>query len=306
MGKKSMGIDIGGSHITCQIFDLEKNLVIPECRTRMHIDSNKASGHILDGWAKAILQTAGDTDMLTLEGIGFAMPGPFDYARGIAWFKGIPKFEKLYGIDVKTELIRRLQLPVSYKIRFLNDAVCFAMGEAWLGNASKYDRVIALTLGTGFGTTFLKRGMPLAGADGIPKDGFLYHVPFQNSIADDYFSTRWFIENYQKATGETIPGVKELAQRVSSDKHAQKLFMEFGDNLGSFLLPWVKQFDAEAIIIGGNISRSYKWFENSLRTRLGKIPVLISRMEENAALAGSARLCDDIFYNELLRTHIIR
>lgn len=306
MAKTGMGIDVGGSHITCQLFDLEQNLALPQSRKRFSIDSKASADIILNGWVAAINDIAGETGTSKLKGIGFAMPGPFDYLNGIAWFKGIPKFEALYGIDVKTELYRKMNLPENFKIRFLNDASSFAVGESWLGEASQFERIIALTLGTGFGTTFIKNGLPVAGTEGVPEDGFLYHIHFKDSIADDYFSTRWFINNYQEKTGKQISGVKELTLLASSEKTVQELFHEFGTNLGTFLSPWVKQFHAEAIVIGGNISKSYAWFQDDLQSRLGNTTILISKMEENAALAGSARLCDDNFYSELLKTNIIK
>jgi glucokinase len=306
MAKTGMGIDIGGSHITCQLFDLEQHAALPGSRKRFSIDSRASSDSILNGWVEALNQTAESIGIANLEGIGFAMPGPFDYLNGIAWFKGIPKFEALYGVHVKTELIKRMHLPDNFKIRFLNDASSFAVGESWLGEVAHFDRVIALTLGTGFGTTFINNGLPVAGTDGIPEDGFLYHIPFKNSIADDYFSTRWFINNYKEKTGKQIPGVKELTLFASSDSTVQELFHEFGTNLGAFLAPWVKQFDAEAIVIGGNISKSFTWFQDDLQSQLSHTTIRISKMEESAALAGSARLCDDSFYSELLKTNIIK
>lgn len=82
------------------------------------------------------------------------MPGPFDYLNGIAWFNAeVQKFEHLYGVDIKSKLRNRLDLAPDFLIRFLNDASCFAIGEAWLGEAANYERFIAITVGTG---TFLR------------------------------------------------------------------------------------------------------------------------------------------------------
>jgi len=69
---------------------------------------------------------------------------------------------------------------------------------------SKFKRIVALTLGSGFGPAFIKNGLPVAGENGIPDDGFLCHVPFQKSIADEYFSTRWFLNEFRNQTGKEI------------------------------------------------------------------------------------------------------
>jgi len=309
--KLAMGIDIGGSHITCQLFSIYTNRLTEASKVRMAVEGNGSKESILESWTKAIKQAASNQNIKDLAGIGFAMPGPFDYRNGIAWFdKNVDKFHNLAGVNVKQELILRLNLPKDFPIRFLNDAASFAVGEANIEPTSKHNRIIALTLGTGFGTTFIKNGLPLAGEDGIPDDGFLYHVPFQKSIADEYFSTRWFLKEYQKQTGKEISGVKELVKVAKTDSVARKLFNDFGLNLGSFLIPWIQKFNAKCIVIGGNISKSYPLFKDEMNGQFQKggleIRVHISELDENAALIGSARLCNDVFYKKLIETKIIR
>ncbi len=305
MEKLALGIDIGGSHITCQLFDLEHNTLVPNSKIRMAVDSIASKNSILESWVKAILKSVQNNKLKTLAGIGFAMPGPFDYLNGIAWFdKNVNKFQKLYGVDVKTELLQRLDLPDDFPIRFLNDASSFAVGEANVEPASKFNRIIALTIGTGFGTTFIKNGLPISGEDGIPEDGFLYHIPFQKSIADDYFSTRWFLGEYKIQTGKEIAGVKELAKLAENKPRAKELFNTFGKNLGGFLIPWIQIFNADCIVLGGNISKSLPLFEKEMKNQFNfegiNISVCQSTLDEDAALIGSAKLCDNQFYSKLI------
>lgn len=304
-----MGIDIGGSHITCQLFDIDTNKLISGSKIRVEVNGNGSKESIVGSWVKAIQQTVSNQNISDLAGIGFAMPGPFDYQNGIAWFdKNVDKFHDLHGVDIKSELIQNLNLPADFPIRFLNDAASFAVGVANVEPASKYKRIIALTLGTGFGTTFIKNGLPVASEDGIPEDGFLYHVPFQKSIADEYFSTRWFLNEYKNRTGLTISGVKELTEMFGNDETAREIFTLFGKNLGSFLKPWIQKFNAECIVLGGNISNSYPLFESALLSEFSTLDfqpeIVISELDENAALTGSARLCDDAFYKKLFETGI--
>ena len=307
MKKLALGIDIGGSHITCQLVDLEHNILVPNSKIRMAVDSSGTKNSIIESWVKAILKSVQNNKLKTLAGIGFAMPGPFDYPNGIAWFdKNVNKFQTLYGVNIKAELLQRLNLPSDFPIRFLNDASSFAVGEANVEPASKFNRIIALTIGTGFGTTFIKNGLPVAGEDGIPEDGFLYHIPFQKSIADDYFSTRWFLKEYKNQTGKEISGVKELAKLAENEPKAKELFNAFGKNLGSFLIPWIKKFNAGCIVLGGNISKSFPLFEKELKNQFElndvEIPISQSTLDEDAALIGSAKLCDNHFYSKLIET----
>lgn len=305
MKKLAIGTDIGGSHITCQIFDLENQIPYENSLVRMSVDSHGSKDEIIASWAEAIKTTAETVGLNNLAGIGFAMPGPFDYPNGIAWFNtDVQKFEHLHGVDVKSELINYLGLAPEFSIRFLNDASCFAIGEAWLGEASNFKRIIAITLGTGFGTTFIKNRLPVAGVDGIPEDGFLYHIPFLQSIADDYFSTRWFIKEYLERTGNSVSDVKALTQLAKTDTESREIFYRFGENLGSFLVAWIEKFSADCVVLGGNISKSFPLFQKQMATQFEKnklqTSICLSKTDETAALFGSAKLCDDGFYRQII------
>jgi glucokinase len=299
-----LGTDIGGSHITCQLFNLTTGKPLSDTRCRIEVDCHALKNEILTKWISAIHTALKDYSLSTLSGIGFAMPGPFDYPNGIAWFNGVQKYEALYGVNIRNEIQERLNLPDSVPVHFLNDASCFAIGETWLGEASNYKRIIALTLGTGFGATFINDGLPLAGTEGIPDDGFLYHIPFQDSIADDYFSTRWFLNTYLKVTGVQAKGVRELFIMAHSKPIIAGIFQEFGKNLGEFLAPWIKKFSADCIVLGGNISKSLSFFKPDMEVQFKKNNlhpvILLSKLGENAALIGSARLCSKDYYSRLM------
>lgn len=305
MNKLAIGVDIGGSHITCMAVDLETNQPIYEFFERNPVDSLSTKEDILNSWVAALKVLIDKLPSNQLVGIGLAMPGPFDYLNGIALFKGVKKFDSLYGVDVKKEIQDRLDLPSDFPVRFLNDATCFAIGESWLGKSSNYKKVIAITLGTGFGTAFINDGLPVTEGEDVPKEGCLYHVPFKESIADAYFSTRWFIQEYKSKSGQNIKGVNELVKIAETSKMALEVFEQFGENLGDFMLQWIKVFNAECIIIGGNISKSYGLFQNTLNMKLIEggttIPIFISELDEKAALIGSAKLCDSEFYKLLIK-----
>ena len=299
----AIGVDIGGSHATSQLFDLASHLLIEGTHCRKPVSSHGAASEILDAWAETIRESARNYNLTDLAGIGFAMPGPFDYPGGIAWFRNVEKFDALFGIDVRSEIQNRLGLPATFPVRLPNDSACFALGESSQGEAAFHPRILAITLGTGFGTTFLDNHLPVAGKYGIPEDGFLYRVPFRNSVADDYFSTRWFLKEYEAVTGKEATGVKELAGRAAADARIAGLFPAFGNNLGTFLIPWLKNFHAGCLVIGGNISASYPLFKEELlrlfRENGLNVRVIISSLGEDAALAGSASLCDNDFYTKL-------
>ena len=71
------------------------------------------------------------------------MPGPFDYAAGVSWMQH--KLAYLYGFDLRGALARQLGTAPD-KVRFLNDAAAYLMGEMTGGAARSVDRVVGITL----------------------------------------------------------------------------------------------------------------------------------------------------------------
>jgi len=299
----SIGVDIGGSHITCAGIDLDKRIILRDTISERPVDNKGTASEIIAKWSEALTETLDKTGTENLKGIGFAMPGPFDYVKGICLIKGVPKYEKLYGTNIGEAIAETLELPDNMPVRFMNDASSFAVGEAWAGKASDSNRSMAVTLGTGLGSAFVADRVPVVTGDRVPDLGCVYHISFRSGIADDYFSTRWFTSRYTEITGKESKGVKEIAEKAKDDDSIKQLFEDFGSSLAAFLSPYLINFGAEVLVLGGNISRAYHLFGPSLEDEMkdqkcNTVPVL-SELKEDAALLGSAYLLDDSFWGSV-------
>ena len=105
------------------------------------------------------------------------------------------------------------QLP-DIPIAFYNDATCFALGEANSEQNRDRKRILALTLGTGFGSTFIDQGEIILERDDVPPGGMLWNFPYDGqSIADDWFSTRGLMKIYQKLL---LEGATDHPEQVRS------------------------------------------------------------------------------------------
>jgi glucokinase len=299
----AIGTDIGGSHISCAAIDLVSGKIIRDTLTEKSVDNQAQSSEIIGTWAQALSASLAKVPLENVKGIGFAMPGPFDYVKGISYIRGVAKYENLYGVNVTDAIADNLGLHDGFLIRFMNDASAFAVGEAWAGSASKFNRSLSITFGTGFGSAFISNRIPIVDGPEVPKLGCIYHLPYKDGIADDYFSTRGLLSRYKKLTGKELSGVKELASMAATDKVVADLFTDFGDNAGIFLAPWLKVFKAEILVIGGNISHAYNLFGDVFERRLKKencfCEVAISKLKEDAALLGSAYMLDDDFWKSV-------
>lgn len=288
----AIGVDIGGSHISCGAVDLEKGQLWEHTLTRVSVRHDASAETIFRQWSGALEYTFSLTEGHFLKGIGFAMPGPFDYRNGISHM--VHKFINLNGLHIADSLFGYLPDAMKKPIRFLNDAACFAIGEAWMGEGKGADRVVVITLGTGFGSAFVEHGVPVVKRPDVPAEGCLWHTPFKGKTAEEWLSTRWFVETWHERTGETVDGVKTLMERAGVAGIARDLFAEYGQNVAGCLGPWLKSFGADVLVIGGNISHALHLFEVPLKAGLETYGVssriAISRLYEKAAILGSARL----------------
>lgn len=301
----AIGADVGGSHVCCEAVDLSRRAFVAGSHSESKLDNQWPADDILKVWSATLKQTLDLIEDGQRAGIGFAMPGPFDYVNGVPLFKGNnKKYESIYGLDIPALLRKALGVPDGFPIRFINDATAFALGEDFLGAAQGKNRSLSITLGTGFGSAFLEGHLPVVSGDKVPETGAVWHLPFKNGNADDYFSTRGLLNRFADKTGQQLAGVKDLAELAPTNATANDLFVDFGTELGNFLAPWMGRFGAEVLVIGGNISRALPLFGASLQNSLARhgvqAPVALSTLHESAALIGSALLADNEYYNKLL------
>jgi len=305
MEKIAIGVDIGGSHISCAACGLSEKKYFGETFSESELDNQGTAGDIIAVWAGTIREAMQKVIRGKVSGIGFAMPGPFDYVKGIGLFKGNnKKYEGMNGLNVPQALRNEIRLAGNIPIRFINDATAFALGEDWLGKASGTKNSLSITLGTGFGSAFLRNHLPVVTGERVPEMGCVWYLPFENGSADDYFSTRGLLNRYHVKTGKALSGVKELAAQATKEPVIQSLFDDFGLKLGIFLHPWIEKSETEILVIGGNISNAFNLFGKSLTACFAdkriKISIVVSGLKETASIIGSALLADDSYYKELL------
>lgn len=245
-----LGADIGGSHITTALIDVETRQVLPASLKRARVNPSGSVTEIIDSWASSLKASIGEHSILDIQ-IGIAIPGPFDYENGISLMKDNHKYEALYQVNAKQLLSDILGISAN-NITMSNDASCFIKGEMVAGVARQYNSTIAVVLGTGLGTSKY--------SNGLAEDAALWEMPFRDGIAEDYLSTRALVNRYFELTGQKVTGVKDISDRFYSEIAAKQVFEEFGKTLGEFLIEFMKTDTPEAIIIGGNIAQSLDKF----------------------------------------------
>ena len=208
-----------------------------------------------------------------IKGIGLCFPGPFDYRQGVSLMKH--KFPSIYGVNLRSELSSKLGLPQGFPIVLEEDSVAFLKGEAWVGNASGYSRVIGLTLGTGLGAAFMVNGKIARTGPGIPRDGELWCLPSDHGTMEDYVSSRGLRRIYQDITGCSGADVEAIACNAESgDADSIRAFKEFGRTMGRLLCPHAERFRPGCMVVGGQMAKSFDRFGPFLQDELLGVPSL--------------------------------
>ena len=276
-----IGVDIGGSHVTAGVVDMETRRLLEYAKVRKDVNSKGSREHILGTWLAALREVL--KAEFYIEKIAFAMPGPFDYENGIALITGLDKFEAIYGVDVREYIAGQMNLRPE-NIFFRNDAEAFLHGEMFCGAGADLEAAIGFTLGTGFGSAFSQRG--------ITTDLNFGSYSFKDSIADDYFSTRWFTRRYMELTGRAVVNVKDMMKIIQQDGSGGEIFREFADNLTLFLHAHLPNYSSRDVILGGNIAQARNNFLplllRSLADRGIKVNFKPAVLNEDAALIGAA------------------
>ena len=80
-----LGVDIGGSHIACQLVNLSGCSLIENTYAEVKVAENQSAGIILAAWEKALKECMGKAAGKIIRGIGVAMHHLSILCRGSLW-----------------------------------------------------------------------------------------------------------------------------------------------------------------------------------------------------------------------------
>jgi glucokinase len=288
-------LEVGGSHVTAAVVDLSTGRVLEPTRSRRALDADGPATDVI----RTLLEVAAPVAAAAGRNatLGVAIPGPFDYARGIGRFEGVAKFESLTGLDVGAALRAGLDGIVA-RVAFLNDADAFVLGEWAWGAAAGHRRVAGVTLGTGVGSGFLDEGRVVVDGPLVPPDGSVHLLPIDGMPLEEAVSRRALLRRARLAIEEfpedaDVIDVAMLAR--AGDRRARRVFDDAFAVLGSALAPWLARFEASVLVVGGSMAGSWDLVRPPLvgalrraEPALAGLAVRRAANPEDSALIGAA------------------
>ncbi|MDQ2656147.1 MAG: ROK family protein, partial [Bacteroidota bacterium] len=197
----------------------------------------------------------------------------------------IPSWER---VPLKDILEEEFSLPVCVN----NDVNCFALGEHRFGLLKGFANAVGMTSGTGLGSGLIINNHLFEGSNcGAGEIGLLSYRD-QNI---EYFASGNFFQVFHKTSAAAA---HELA--VNGDETALRWWWEFGEHMGQAIKTVVYAYDPQAIVIGGSLSKAFRFFERAMWQSLNDFtfPESIKRLKifqsvnEDITLLGAAALLE--------------
>jgi len=280
-------LDAGGTNFVFSAIQANEEVAEPITLPAYANDLDKCLSSIVSGFEQ-IKKELNENPVA----ISFAFPGPADYLNGI--IGDLPNFPSFKGgVALGPYLEKKFKVPVFIN----NDGHLFAYGEALAGvlpqinkqleesgSTKKYQNLLGVTLGTGFGGGVVIDNLLLTGDNYCGGSVWLSANKFDNNlIAEADVSIRAVIRNYKQLT-ETNEDLtpKEIFDIAEGDKKgnqsaAIQSFEKLGQAAGFTIAESLNIVDG-IVVIGGGLSKAHKYILPSMIEEMNNTRTAIDKL----------------------------
>jgi len=277
-------LDVGGTFIKYQLINDKMESVSSVSMQPVRSLGNREE--ILDAFRQVVqnIMNVSNDSGETLSGICISICGPMDYANGI-FLMTEDKYAAVYGINLKDEI--RNMISADIPVSTVHDVQAFLRGSSVCDPSLRTGKIMAITLGTGIGSAFMKDNEIQSPADGIIPDKALGRHKFDSDQkVENIIGGEALRLSYQNGKYS----VKEIAQRAcAGDGDALAVFKRLGSVLGKAAFHFTSRFEPDKIILGGQIAQSSELFLPYLSEYI-HVPVLISENIGTSSMLGAVVL----------------
>ncbi|MGR5140191.1 ROK family protein [Photobacterium sp. DNB23_23_1] len=201
-----------------------------------------------------------------LKGAAVSLPGFINVDTGYMQTGGA--IDDFYDINFKEIMTKKLSMPVEIE----NDVNCVALAEKWLGNATKSENFLCITLGTGVGGAIYFNGQLIRGHRYMAGE-FGYMLTRDFFANQDLPATMSFTASVKEGLRhqyilrkgevmlEEVSGNDIYTFAKAGDVIAKDVIESFYEHIAIGLYNLIFILNPEKIIIGGAISERHEIFE---------------------------------------------
>jgi len=286
-------LDIGGSKIAAGLVKSGRVFHFQKTKWQKPLTAKKIINQIIQ------IISGLKSKTLNLKSIAIGVAGQVDKKGEVFITRHL--LGKRTKIALKKILEKKFKLPIYVE----NDAHCFALAEAVLGQGKGKKFVIGLTLGSGIGGGIIINQKIFGGKDGFA--GEIGHTAIEaqgekcscgkKGCFEAHVSATALKKFYYQLTRKKVSGFEIDKLFRKKDKKAILAANKVADYLAIGLGNIINIFNPEVIILGGGLSRFKKLMEIAVaRTKLQTLipnhqtKILISKLGDNAQLLGASLL----------------
>ena len=204
---------------------------------------------------------------ITVERIHVDIPAPFDYVNGISHMEH--KYASIKDVPLRPWFS---EAAPGVPVRFMHDSAAFIQGAA--ADVPDCKRVAGVMIGTGFGFGMMIDGEVLRKENGEPLTE-MYDKPYKDTIAEEFVSAKGVVRLYTEVSGCAPISGKEIGNRAEKgDPVCIEAYCQMAKALGEVLEPVLNEHGIEALVLGGQISKSFCVFEGALKDALSGVKTL--------------------------------
>ncbi|GIR23762.1 sugar kinase [bacterium] len=289
-----LGIDLGGTKIEGILIDEQFQVIKRERVPTKREEGYEAILSRIVKLAKSIIKDVPDLE----SPIGICTPGTIESETGLLKNSNTVC---LIGKPIQKDMEGELGIPVVME----NDANCFALAEATIGAAKKYNVVFGVILGTGCGGGITMLRNIHRGANRIAGEwGHHCLVPGgrecycgNRGCTEAYISGTALEKEWFELSGERsrVTDIIESGNYKNHPEWKENFLKNFGRGLANV----IDILDPHAIVLGGGLSRIDFLYtegkESVYKETFSKIvrtPILKNKLGDSAGVFGAAMLAD--------------
>ena len=290
-----IGIDLGGTKIEAIIIDDQFQVI-----DRKRIPTLRDEGY--DAIINRIIDLSkemigiGDID----GPIGICTPGTIEATTGLLKNSNTVC---LIGKPIQKDMEDALGIPVLME----NDANCFALAEATIGAAKKYDVVFGVILGTGCGAGIVMNKKIHRGANAIAGE-WGHHTLYpggrscycgNQGCTESYISGTALESEWKELTGEfaKVTAVIDNKMYEAHPERKENFMMNFGRALSNV----IDILDPDAIVMGGGLSKVDLLYTEGMQavykesfSEVVRTPIIKNKLGDSGGVFGAAMIMDHI------------
>lgn len=314
MGKKCIGVDVGGTSVKLGLFQVTGELI-----KKWEIPTNKEEQgkYIVSDIADSIRQVLEHegVPLTDVEGAGMGVPGPVmpdgyvEVCVNLGWKDRYPAREL-------SDLLKGLPVKCG------NDANVAALGEMWQGGGKGYTDIVMVTLGTGVGGGVIIDEKIITGKHGLGGEighihvrdeetehcncggvGCLEQVASATGIAREARRKMAACDtpSLMRNAGEQVTAKDVLDAAKEGDALALEVMEVVGHYLGVALASLALTVDPQMFVIGGGVSKAGQYLIEVINRHYARyMPISenrgtigLAKLGNDAGIYGAARLVLD-------------